>query len=48
MLDLKRQDPTGGVAVEQIDGVIEFEEIIYLVEMKWLSTPVSVSELVRT
>lgn len=43
--DFKRQDPTGSVVVEQIDGVIEFEGNIYLVEMKWLSTPVGVSEL---
>lgn len=43
--DFKRQDPTGSVVVEQIDGVIEFEGNIYLVEMKWLSTPVGVPEL---
>lgn len=43
--DFKRQDPTGSVVVEQVDGVIEFEGCIYLVEMKWLSTPVGVPEL---
>ena len=43
--DFKRLDPTGSVVVEQIDGVIEFEGNIYLVEMKWLSTPVGVPEL---
>lgn len=43
--DFKRQDPTGAVVVEQIDGVIEFEGHIYLVEMKWLKDPVGVSEL---
>jgi len=43
--DFKRQAPTSSVVVEQIDGVIEFEGNIYLVEMKWLSTPVGVSEL---
>jgi energy-converting hydrogenase A subunit M len=31
--------------VEQIDGVIEFEGHIYLVEMKWLKDPVGVLEL---
>lgn len=43
--DFKRRDPTDNVIVEQIDGVIELEGNIYLVEMKWLSTPVGVSEL---
>lgn len=43
--DFKRQAPTGSVIVEQIDGVVEFEGHIYLVEMKWISTPVGVSEL---
>lgn len=43
--DFKRQDPTGTVVVEQIDGVIEFEGHIYLVEMKWLRDPVGVSDL---
>jgi hypothetical protein len=42
--DFKRQDPTGSVVVEQIDGVIEFEANIYLVEMKWLRTAVGVPE----
>ena len=43
--DFKRKDPTGTVVVEQIDGVIEFESHIYLVEMKWLRDPVGVSKL---
>ncbi|WP_422098080.1 restriction endonuclease [Variovorax sp.] len=43
--DFKRQDPTGSVVVEQVDGIVEFEGSIYLVEMKWLSTPVGVQEL---
>ncbi|SUX54518.1 restriction endonuclease [Chromobacterium vaccinii] len=43
--DFKRKDPAGSVIVEQIDGVIEFEGNIYLVEIKWLSSPVGVSEL---
>lgn len=43
--DFKRQDPTGNIVVEQIDGVIEFEGHIYLVEMKWLKSPVGVDDL---
>lgn len=43
--DFKRQAPTGSVIVEQIDGVVEFEGHIYLVEMKWLSKAVGVSEM---
>ena len=43
--DFKRKDPTESVVVEQIDGVIEFEGHVYLVEMKWLKTPVGVDEL---
>jgi hypothetical protein len=43
--EFKRQDPTGSVVVEQIDGVIELEGNTYLVEMKWLSTPVGVPEI---
>lgn len=43
--DFKRQDQSGSVVVEQIDGVIEFEGHIYLVEMKWLKDPVGVPEL---
>lgn len=43
--DFKRQGQSGSVVVEQIDGVIEFEGHIYLVEMKWLKDPVGVPEL---
>jgi hypothetical protein len=43
--DFKRQDQSGNVVVEQIDGVIEFEGHIYLVEMKWLKDPVGVNDL---
>ncbi|CAI8966953.1 restriction endonuclease [Pseudomonas chlororaphis] len=43
--DFKRLDPSGNVVVEQIDGVIEFEGHIYLVEMKWLKNPVGVDDL---
>ncbi len=43
--DFKRHDPGGTLVVEQIDGIIEFEGHIYLVEMKWLKDPVGVNEL---
>jgi hypothetical protein len=42
--DFKRRDPDTGVVLEQIDGVIEIESAIYLVEMKWLSAPVGIAE----
>jgi len=43
--DFKRHDLSGSVVVEQIDGVVEFDGNIYLVEMKWLKDPVGVAEL---
>lgn len=43
--DFIRQDPCGNAVVEQIDGVIEFEGHIYLVEMKWIKAPVGVNDL---
>jgi Restriction endonuclease len=42
--DFKRRDPDTGVVLEQIDGVIELDGSVYLVEMKWLNGPVGVSE----
>jgi restriction endonuclease Mrr len=42
--DFKRSDAVSGVVVEQIDGIIEFDSQIYLVEMKWLKSPVGVNE----
>jgi hypothetical protein len=42
--DFKRMDPNTGNVVEQIDGVIEFDSCIYLVEMKWLKDPVGVND----
>jgi restriction system protein len=35
----------GQGVVEQIDGVVAFEGELYLVEMKWLATPVGVPEI---
>ena len=42
--DFRRKDPDTSVVVEQIDGVIELDGVIHLVEMKWLSNPVGVGE----
>jgi restriction system protein len=39
-------EPTGRV-VEQIDGVIELDGHLYLVEMKWLQDAVSVDDVSR-
>ncbi|MBS9443416.1 restriction endonuclease [Photorhabdus heterorhabditis] len=42
--DFRRKDPDTSVVLEQIDGVIELDGIIHLVEMKWLSAPVGMGE----
>ena len=42
--DFRRKDPDSSVVLEQIDGVIELNGSIYLVEMKWLKDPVGVAE----
>jgi restriction endonuclease Mrr len=42
--DFRRKDPDSAVVLEQIDGVIELEGTIHLVEMKWLKDPVGVAE----
>lgn len=42
--DFRRRDPEIGVVVEQIDGVIELNGQIHLVEMKWLNAPVGIGE----
>ena len=39
-----RTTPEGSVALEQIDGVIELEGTIHLIEMKWLKEPVGVAD----
>jgi Restriction endonuclease len=43
--DFKRINPTDGSVVEQVDGVIGFDNQLYLVEMKWLTNPVGVNDL---
>jgi hypothetical protein len=42
--DFRRKDPDSSVVIEQIDGVIEMDGAIHLVEMKWLNGPVGVGE----
>jgi hypothetical protein len=42
--DFRRKDPDSSVVLEQIDGVIELNGVIHLVEMKWLKNPVGVAE----
>lgn len=42
--DFRRKDPDTSVVVEQIDGVIELNGQIHLVEMKWLSEAVGIGE----
>ncbi|CAB3807650.1 hypothetical protein LMG28688_06595 [Paraburkholderia caffeinitolerans] len=42
--DFRRRDPDTGVVVEQIDGVIELDGNLYLVEMKWLGEPAGMGE----
>ena len=40
-----RQSEQGKGAIEQIDGVIELDGHVYLVEMKWLKDPVGVADV---
>jgi len=42
--DFRRKSPDTGTVLEQIDGVIELDGAIHLVEMKWLSGPVGIGE----
>lgn len=42
--DFRRKDPDTSVVLEQIDGVIELDGVVHLVEMKWLNSPVGTSE----
>jgi restriction endonuclease Mrr len=42
--DFRRRSPDTGLVLEQIDGVIELEGVIHLVEMKWLKEPVGMGE----
>ncbi|TPG50275.1 restriction endonuclease [Rhodanobacter glycinis] len=42
--DFRRRDTDNAVVLEQVDGVIELDGTIHLVEMKWLKDPVGVAE----
>lgn len=42
--DFRRKAPDTAVVVEQIDGVIELDGTIHLVEMKWLNTSIGIGE----
>ena len=42
--DFHRRDPDYPTVLEQIDGVIELDGIIHLVEMKWLNVPIGMAE----
>lgn len=42
--DFRRKSPDTGTVLEQIDGVIELDGAIHLVEMKWLKVPVGMGE----
>ncbi|WP_045727640.1 restriction endonuclease [Xanthomonas sp. GPE 39] len=42
--NFRRKDPDTGTVLEQIDGVIELDGAIHLVEMKWLNAPVGMGE----
>jgi hypothetical protein len=42
--DFRRKALDSNVVVEQLDGIIEFDNAIYLVEMKWLNTPVGIGD----
>ncbi len=43
--DFKRVDAEGAGVIEQIDGVVEFSNDIYLVEMKWVKGPIGVDKI---
>lgn len=40
--NFQRRDPDNSKVIEQIDGVIEFDGNLYLVEMKWVSQKIGV------
>lgn len=42
--DFRRQSPDTGTVLEQIDGVIDLDGAVHLVEMKWLNAPVGIGE----
>lgn len=45
--DFKRRSPDSSDVIEQVDGVIQLDGHLYLVEMKWISGPVGVNHISR-
>jgi len=45
--DFRRKDLDTGVVVEQLDGVIELNGQLHLVEMKWLKSPVGMADFTQ-
>lgn len=43
--DFKRKSPDCPGVIEQIDGIVEFEGNIYIVEMKWVKEPIGVDKI---
>lgn len=43
--DFRRKSPDCAGVIEQIDGVIEFDGNIYIVEMKWVKDPIGVDKI---
>lgn len=42
--DFRRKSPDTGTVLEQIDGVIELDGTLHLIEMKWLNVPIGMGE----
>ncbi len=42
--DFRRRDTDGSIVLEQIDGVIELDGIVHLVELKWLKESVGIAD----
>jgi hypothetical protein len=42
--DFRRKAPDSALVLEQIDGVIDLNGTIFLVEMKWLKDPIGIAE----
>lgn len=45
--DFKRKSPDCAGVIEQIDGVVEFDGNIYIVEMKWVKDPIGVDKIAQ-
>ncbi len=45
--DFKRNIPNESTVMEQIDGVVEISNNLYIVEMKWLKDPIGVDTIAQ-